>query len=136
MLGRLAPLVLLATVLVAAGCGGGQIGSGNQKTADLTQGKQLFISGCGSCHALADAGTTATVGPNLDDAFGYDREQCFDDSTFFDVTLAQIAIPNRQGSPGPPAKMPADIYTGQDAVDVAGYVAAVAGKDRPCPSGG
>ena len=130
MPGRLAPLVLLAAVLVVAGCGGGQIGAGNQKTADLTQGKQLFISGCGSCHALADAGTTATVGPNLDDAFGFDREQCFDDSTFFDVTLAQIDIPNREGA------MPAHIYTGQEAVDVAGYVAAVAGKDRPCPSGG
>ena len=130
MPGRLAPLVLLAAVLVVAGCGGGQIGAGNQKTADLTQGKQLFISGCGSCHALADAGTTATVGPNLDDAFGFDREQCYDDSTFFDVTLAQIDIPNREGA------MPAHIYTGQEAVDVAGYVAAVAGKDRPCPSGG
>ena len=128
MLGSLAPLVLLAAVLAAAGCGGGQIDAGDQKTADLAQGKQLFISGCGSCHTLADAGTTATVGPNLDDAFGYDREQCFDDSTFFDVTLAQIAIPNREGA------MPARIYTDQKAVDVAGYVAAVAGKDRPCPT--
>jgi mono/diheme cytochrome c family protein len=130
MLGRLAPLVLLAAVLVAAGCGGGQVDTGDQKTADLTQGKQLFISGCGSCHTLADAGTTATVGPNLDDAFGYDREQCFDVSTFFDVTLAQIAIPNREGA------MPAHIYTGQNAVNVAGYVAAVAGQDRPCPTAG
>ncbi len=130
MLGRLAPLVLLAAVLVAAGCGGGQVDTGDQKTADLTHGKQLFISGCGSCHTLADAGTTATVGPNLDDAFGYDREQCFDVSTFFDVTLAQIAIPNREGA------MPAHIYTGQNAVNVAGYVAAVAGQDRPCPTAG
>jgi cytochrome c oxidase subunit 2 len=33
------------------------------------QGKQLFTSlGCGSCHTLADAGTTAQVGPNLDEA--------------------------------------------------------------------
>ena len=130
MLGRLAPLVLLAAIFAVAGCGGGQVGSGDQKTADPAHGKQLFVSGCGSCHALADAGTSAAVGPNLDDAFGYDREQCFDDSTFFDVTLAQIAIPNREGA------MPAHIYAGQDAVDVAGYVAAVAGADRPCSSGG
>jgi cytochrome c oxidase subunit II len=33
------------------------------------QGKQLFTSlGCGSCHTLADADTTAEVGPNLDEA--------------------------------------------------------------------
>ena len=33
------------------------------------QGKQIFASsGCGSCHTLSDAGTSGTVGPNLDDA--------------------------------------------------------------------
>lgn len=32
------------------------------------QGKQLFTSlGCGTCHTLADAGTAAEVGPNLDE---------------------------------------------------------------------
>jgi mono/diheme cytochrome c family protein len=35
---------------------------------DVAQGKELFASsGCGSCHTLADAGTTGTAGPNLDD---------------------------------------------------------------------
>ena len=34
-----------------------------------TDGKALFASaGCGSCHTLADAGSSGTVGPNLDDA--------------------------------------------------------------------
>jgi mono/diheme cytochrome c family protein len=32
------------------------------------QGKALFTQQCGSCHTLADAGTTGEVGPNLDDA--------------------------------------------------------------------
>jgi cytochrome c oxidase subunit 2 len=32
-----------------------------------SQGKQIFVnSGCGSCHALADAGGTGQVGPDLD----------------------------------------------------------------------
>ena len=31
------------------------------------QGKQVFTQNCGSCHTLKDAGTTGTVGPNLDD---------------------------------------------------------------------
>jgi cbb3-type cytochrome c oxidase subunit III len=30
--------------------------------------KVLFQSNCGSCHVLADAGTSGTVGPNLDQA--------------------------------------------------------------------
>ena len=30
------------------------------------QGKELFAQNCGSCHALADAGTQGQVGPNLD----------------------------------------------------------------------
>lgn len=33
-----------------------------------TDGKSIFTSTCASCHTLADAGTTGTVGPNLDQA--------------------------------------------------------------------
>lgn len=119
-------VVVLGTALVAAGCGGGGEEVTDQAGADLTRGKELFVSNpdptqpnCGQCHTLAAADTSTTVGPNLDDAFGYSREQGFDDSTFFDVTLAQIDLA------APP--MPADIYEGQDAVDVAAYVAACAG---------
>jgi cytochrome c oxidase subunit II len=36
--------------------------------AGSVQGKTLFTQQCGTCHALADAGTTAEVGPNLDEA--------------------------------------------------------------------
>jgi mono/diheme cytochrome c family protein len=34
-----------------------------------TDGKQIFLTaGCANCHTLADAGSTGTVGPNLDQA--------------------------------------------------------------------
>jgi cytochrome c6 len=33
-----------------------------------TDGKSIFTANCGSCHTLADAGTSGKVGPNLDDA--------------------------------------------------------------------
>jgi mono/diheme cytochrome c family protein len=47
----------------AAGGGGGGGGGGEQS------GKTVFTSaGCGSCHTLADAGATGTIGPNLDEA--------------------------------------------------------------------
>jgi cbb3-type cytochrome c oxidase subunit III len=42
---------------VAAGGGGGK---------QPTSGKDIFVANCGSCHTLADAGTSGTVGPNLD----------------------------------------------------------------------
>jgi cytochrome c oxidase subunit 2 len=112
--------------LIAAGCGGGD--TTGRQGADVAKGQELFVSGCGNCHTLADAGTQGKVGPNLDDAFGFSREHCFDDSSFFDVTLAQIDIPSRDGA------MPPDIYDGQDAVDVAAYVANAAGIDRTCPT--
>src|SRR5207247_11203018 len=81
------------------------------------------------CHALADAGSVANVGPNLDDAFAAMRasgqDTHFSDSTIQNVVLDQIRIA------APP--MPANLVRGQDAADVAAYVASVAGKT---PAGG
>jgi cbb3-type cytochrome c oxidase subunit III len=37
-------------------------------TADTADPKTIFESNCGSCHVLADAGTTGAVGPNLDES--------------------------------------------------------------------
>ncbi len=37
------------------------------KGGKLTSGKDIFVANCGSCHTLAAAGTSGTVGPNLDD---------------------------------------------------------------------
>ncbi|HEY9456674.1 MAG TPA: cytochrome c [Gaiella sp.] len=40
-----------------------------EPSGDATAGKQVFeTAGCASCHTLADAGATGTVGPNLDEA--------------------------------------------------------------------
>jgi mono/diheme cytochrome c family protein len=33
-----------------------------------TDGKSVFTTTCGSCHTLSDAGTSGTVGPNLDNS--------------------------------------------------------------------
>jgi cytochrome c6 len=37
-----------------------------QLHGDSAKGKATFVSQCGSCHTLAAAQTTGTVGPNLD----------------------------------------------------------------------
>ena len=100
----------------------------SEGTGDRIRGKELFVKGCGSCHTLADAGTTGKIGPNLDYAFVQSRIDGLGDSTILQVVRGQIAYPVTEPSTGAPG-MPADIVTGQDAEDVATYVAAVAGLD-------
>lgn len=39
-----------------------------------TDGEGLFAENCGSCHTLSAAGTSGSIGPDLDDA-GLDAEQ-------------------------------------------------------------
>jgi mono/diheme cytochrome c family protein len=118
-----AAVVLLVAVL-AAGCGseGSPVSSGG----NTSRGKQLFTSPearCGACHTLADAGARGTVGPNLDEAFAGSREEGFKESSIRAIVLDQIYYPT-EGS-----GMPADLVTGDDAEDVAAYVADVAGKE-------
>ena len=122
-------VVVLAVVgaLGLAACGG-TIGY-SEGTGDRIRGKELFVKGCGKCHELADAGTTAQIGPNLDFAFVQSRLDGLGETTIQQVVRGQIAYPVVD----PPTEipgMPADIYEGQDAEDVATYVASVAGLDR------
>jgi mono/diheme cytochrome c family protein len=113
---RLAAAAAVAALiaLVASGCG--------REDPDLVTGKDLFVDKCGACHTLARAGTTGVSGPNLDEAFGPSRRQGLGEGTFAGVVSDQIATPLRNSG------MPAKLVTGQDAKDVAAYVAAVAGK--------
>jgi cbb3-type cytochrome c oxidase subunit III len=114
--------LLAAAALIAGGCGtGGKATS----SGDQTNGKKLFTAKCAGCHVLAAAGAKGTVGPSLDDAFAGSRAQGFKQSTIQNVVLLQI----REAS----KPMPTNLVTGQDAVDVAGYVAAVAGTNAKPP---
>jgi cbb3-type cytochrome c oxidase subunit III len=110
---------LLGLVLLLAGCGTGGMASGS---GDQQNGQKLFQQKCAGCHVLAASGANGTVGPNLDNAFRADREQHFKESTIRNVVLLQI----RQ--PSPP--MPPNLVKGEDAQDVAAYVAAVAGTGK------
>ena len=121
---RAVALGLVGAALLLAGCGGGENVTG-LSGADTANGKTLFTQKCASCHTLADAATTSQVGPNLDNAFGYACKHGFSKDTFFSIVRGQIDIPARDGA------MPADLVTGQDAVDVAAYVAGAAGKNMP-----
>lgn len=74
---RLFIVLVLALAVAVVGCGGGGAGVDTGAATDPVPegdpiaGRDAFILGsdppCGDCHTLADAGTTGTIGPNLDE---------------------------------------------------------------------
>jgi mono/diheme cytochrome c family protein len=118
-----AKLAALAALVVG---GLGVAGCDTQSNADVTRGRELFITNCGTCHQLKEAGTTDPTGPDLDAAFADSRASGMDSDTFEGVVEAQIENP-RVTDPDQPDYMPANLVTGQDVEDVATYVAQVAG---------
>lgn len=115
---------LAAIALPASGCG--------TTSADPERGRILFIEKCGTCHTLAQAGTTAQIGPNLDDAFAAARAAGQTGDTVEGVVEAQVEFP-RPSNDNPAVSMPADIVTGQDLEDVAAYVGLYAGVPGAAP---
>jgi mono/diheme cytochrome c family protein len=120
----LALAALTALAVVASGCG--------TTSADPERGRALFIQKCGTCHAMAQAGTSAQVGPNLDHAFAAARAVGNDSDTIEGVVKAQVEYP-RESTGNPAVSMPADIVTGQDLDDVAAYVGEWAGVPDAAP---
>lgn len=102
------------------------------ENADTDKGRDLFIAKCGECHYLSEAGTTGNLGPDLDAAFAASRNAGMDQDTIEGVVTDQISHP-RQTDPADPSYMPPDLVTGQDADDVAAYVASVAGVPGIAP---
>jgi plastocyanin len=123
--------VIVGAVVSAAVLSGCNLKNGGE---DLVNGKKLFVSDCGTCHTLQRAGAKGVTGPNLDEAFQQARKDGMKDSTFAGIIEQQIAHPNRNAQVDPKtgkpaASMPAGIVKGDDARDVAAYVAqAVAEK--------
>lgn len=75
------------------------------------EGAKLFAASCGSCHTLSAADATGTTGPNLDDLQP-------------DAATVESAIANGGAGSG---LMPANLYSGAEAQQVADYVASSAG---------
>ncbi|HEY4778379.1 MAG TPA: c-type cytochrome [Solirubrobacterales bacterium] len=122
------PLLVLAAlagvVVAASGCG--------TTSADTTRGRVLFVQKCGVCHTLAQAGTTAEVGPDLDGAFAAAREVGENSDTIEGIVKAQVENP-RPVNDDPAVSMPADIASGQDLDDIAAYVGKYAGVPGAAP---
>ena len=120
----LAFAALAAMAVAASGCG--------TSTADVNRGRVLFVQKCGVCHTMAQAGTTAQIGPNLDDAFASARAAGEGGETVEGIVEAQVEYP-RPSNDDPAVSMPADVVTGQDLDDVAAYVGRYAGVPGAAP---
>jgi uncharacterized cupredoxin-like copper-binding protein len=121
-----AALAALATTGAAVALSACSVSSSDEGSANLISGKKLFVSKCGACHVLNRAQTKGTTGPNLDEAFQQALKDGMKRSGILGAVHAQILHPNRNGV------MPAKLVTGDDAHDVAAYVArsaAAGGKD-------
>ena len=93
--------------------------AGGATTGDAAAGKEVFTeAGCGSCHTLADAGSTGDVGPDLDNVkppFGR-VVRC--------VTNGIEPMPSFK-----------DSLTEQQILDVAAYVAETTGGSKRTEAG-
>jgi cbb3-type cytochrome c oxidase subunit III len=120
----------VAVALLLTGCGTG--GSVVNASADKENGRKLFTEKCAGCHSLAAAGSVGTIGPNLDYAFAQARADGFKETAILDIIHDQIKFPGQypvsQSDPDYlKGNMPANLVTGQDAIDVSAFVAANAG---------
>ncbi len=95
---------------------GGESASTGDVPESLDDGKELFVTNCGSCHTLEKAGTDGVVGPNLDDLLG---------SASPEGNVSRVGAAVENGIAG---RMPAKILTGEDAKRVSEFVAQVAGQ--------
>lgn len=106
-----------ALVLITNGESHADTGPGGVQLTDAqVHGRELFAQNCSTCHTLAGSNATGRVGPNLDELNGGNLMPAF--------VLDAILHGRARGN----GNMPVGLLQGQDARDVAAYVAAVAGR--------
>ena len=111
-------LIAGALALVGAGCGSDDDSdtaeppaattteNGGSETGDAANGEQVYVAaGCGGCHTFEAAGSSGSVGPNLDDV-----------SPSFDHVVEQVT---NGGGAMPPF---GDELSEQEIRDVAAFV--------------
>jgi mono/diheme cytochrome c family protein len=91
-----------------------QAPGGVKLTASQEAGRKVFAKNCSTCHQLKSANAVGRVGPNLDVI----RPPAA-------LTLNAIQMGRARGM----GQMPAGLIDGQDAKNVAAYVAATAGRN-------
>jgi mono/diheme cytochrome c family protein len=90
-----------------------QAPGGVELTSAQQSGRKVFAKNCSTCHTLASANAVGKVGPDLDQI----RPPAA-------LTLNAIQMGRARGM----GQMPAGLVDGEDAKNVAAYVAATAGR--------
>ena len=90
-----------------------RVPGGIELTGAQADGREVFAKYCGTCHTLAAANAVGKVGPNLD---------------VLRPPKALVLNAINNGRAQGRGQMPAELVDGQDAQDVADFVAAVAGR--------
>ena len=110
----------------------GDAALGSQEVpAGLKAGQSLFQTNCGTCHTLYAAGTDGNFGPNLDELLAPSGPPSGPSAQ---KTVEGIkgrvlnAIENGVDSPSTPGRMPPGIISGEQAEEVAEFVARTAGE--------
>ena len=95
-----------------------------QVASEDTEAKDLFDNNCGYCHTLAAAGTDGVVGPNLDELLAPTGST----PELYDGSYGRVLNAITCGIPTGGGRMPDGILIGEEAKEVAAFVAAYAGQ--------
>jgi mono/diheme cytochrome c family protein len=93
---------------------------GLRLTSEQQKGRELFAEACAVCHTLRATKSVGRVGPNLDIRVGVDIATPAGRRALVEGAIAE-------GRARGLGQMPAMLYTGREAREVAEFVAAVAG---------
>ena len=107
----------------------GDAARGAQKVpSDLKEGQTLFQINCGNCHTLYAAGTDGNFAPDLDELLAPSGPP--EDKALIGSTKKRVlnAIDNGVDSTTTAGRMPPGILSGEQAEEVAEFVATTAGE--------
>jgi len=125
-------LVLAVVIPFAAFRAKGDPDNGDQKVAsDLKSGQSLFVTNCGTCHALYSAGTDGNYGPDLDELLapsGPPEGETAKDTIKATEGRVLNAVENGVNSSTTPGRMPGGILNEEQSKEVAEFVARTAGQ--------
>lgn len=93
---------------------------GVKLTAAQVQGRELFERSCAVCHTLQATKSVGHIGPNLDIRVG-------DEISTEEGRKALVLSAILEGRARGLGQMPAGLYQGKEAEDIASFVSAVAG---------
>jgi mono/diheme cytochrome c family protein len=105
--------VLVPALVIAAAKTTDKAPGGVKLTAADERGRDIFAQRCATCHTLAAANAVGKVGPNLDQLH---------------PPQALVIDAIRKGRARGQGQMPANLVDGQDAQEVAAFVAKVGGR--------